>query len=133
MGFSLSKFLGGTVAEPIEAIGNIIDAVHTNDEERAQAEAVLLKIKQHPALVQAEIGKVQAQHRSIFVAGARPFLMWVCGLGLGMAFIVNPLIEYFGTGEKLINMPLNQMMELTIAMLGLAAMRTVEKVKGVSR
>lgn len=128
-----SKLIGGSISEPIEAIGNIIDAVHTNDEEKAQAQAVLLKIQQHPELVQAEIGKVQAQHRSIFVAGARPFLMWVCGLGLGMAFIVNPLIEFASDGEKLINMPLDQMMELTIAMLGLAGLRTVEKLKGVSK
>lgn len=121
------------IAEPIKAVGNILDDLFTSDEEELTLELTKKKLEQRPALVQAEINKVQAQHRSTFVAGARPFLMWVCGVGLAMAFIVNPLIEYIVPGKELINVPLDQMMELVLALLGLAAMRTVEKVKGVSK
>lgn len=121
------------IAEPIKAVGNILDNLFTSDEEELTLELAKKKLEQRPALVQAEINKVQAQHRSTFVAGARPFLMWVCGVGLAMAFIVNPLIEYIVPGKELINVPLDQMMELVLALLGLAAMRTVEKVKGVSK
>jgi hypothetical protein len=122
-----------SAAEPINAIGNVVDNLFTSDDERLTHEEVKLRLMQKPQMAQAEINKVQAQHRSTFVAGARPFLMWVCGVGLAMAFIINPLIEYFSYGDKLINVPLGAMMELTLAMLGLATLRTVEKLNGVSK
>ena len=120
-------------AEPITAIGNVVDNLFTSDDERLSHEEVKLRLMQKPQMAQAEINKIQAQHRSTFVAGARPFLMWVCGIGLAMAFIVNPMIEYFAYSDKLINVPLDAMMELTLAMLGLATLRTVEKLNGVSK
>ena len=87
MGILSSLFTGSsTAAQPIEAIGNIIDNVFTSDEEKAQGELLKQKLAMKPAMMQAEINKTQAGHRSTFVAGARPFLMWVCGLGFLFAF-----------------------------------------------
>ena len=126
-------FFSVNAAEPIKAVGNIFDALFTSDEEREQAKAMLLKIEQHPALVQAEINKVQAQHRSVFVAGARPFLMWVCGLGFLFAFVINPILMWLIPEVGAPELPLDVMMELTLAMLGLAGLRTVEKIKGVAK
>lgn len=126
-------FTTGTPVEPVQAIGNVIDSVFTSDEERLQAQAVLKKIEQHPALVQAEISKVQASHRSIFVAGARPFLLWVCGLGFLFAFLINPILQWLLPTVGSPELPLEVMMELTLAMLGLSTLRTVEKLKGVSK
>jgi len=132
MGWFTSLF-SSSAAEPINAIGNVVDNLFTSDDERLSHEEVKLRLLQKPQMAQAEINKVQAQHRSTFVAGARPFLMWVCGFGLAMAFIVNPLLEYFIPGDKLINVPIDAMIELTLAMLGLATLRTVEKLNGVSK
>jgi hypothetical protein len=131
----LSSLLGGggAVAQPIEAIGNIIDSVFTSDEERAQGDLLKQKLALKPSLMQAEINKVQAGHRSTFVAGARPFLMWVCGFGLLFAFVLNPIIEWIAPLRGSPELPLEAMMELTIAMLGLAGLRTVEKLKGVAK
>jgi hypothetical protein len=122
-----------TAAEPINAIGNVLDDLFTSDEEELNIEVIKQRLAQKPMMAQTEINKVQAQHRSRFVAGARPFLMWVCGLGLLTAFVVNPYIEFFSEGEKLISVPLDAMMELTLAMLGLATLRTVEKLNGASK
>ena len=127
----ISKIFSSNIAEPVEAVGNVIDNLFTSDDERLTHEEVQIRLKQKPLLAQTEINKVQASHRSRFVAGARPFLMWVCGVGLAMAFIVNPILELFT--EDTINVPLDAMMELTLAMLGLATLRTVEKLKGVSK
>jgi len=136
------------ITEPIKAVGNIVDALFTSDEEREQAKAIMLKIEQHPALVQAEINKAQAQHRSMWVAGGRPAIMWVCALGLLYAFVVNPTIAWFvacsivevdgaNAGELACTatpeLPLEAMLELTLAMLGLAGLRTIEKIKGVAK
>ena len=132
MGF-FSSFFSSTAAEPINAVGNVLDNLFTSDDEKLTHEEVKIRLLQKPVMAQNEINKVQAQHRSTFVAGARPFLMWVCGVGLAMAFIVNPIIVALFPNVKEIPVPLDQMMELVLAMLGLAGMRTLEKVKGVSK
>lgn len=123
---------GSAVAEPIEAVGNVVDALFTSDEERLDKELIRTRLLQKPALVQAEINKVQAQHRSTFVAGARPSILWVCSLGLFFSFLVNPVLQWV-TGEAGPNLPMDTMMELVLAMLGLSGLRTVEKIKGVSK
>lgn len=134
----LSFFTGGkAVAEPVEAVGGIIDNLFTSDEERLDKENVKLRLQQKPALVQAEINKIQAQHRSTFVAGGRPFLLWVCGFGFLQAFIINPNVVWIAAllGHDLTapELELSIMMELTLAMLGLSGLRTIEKIKGVSK
>ena len=131
----LSSLLGGgsAVAQPIEAIGNIIDNVFTSDEERAQGALLKQKLAMQPSMMQAEIMKVQANHRSTFVAGARPFLMWVCGLGFLFAFVINPILQWIAPQLGAPELPLDAMLELTLAMLGLAGLRTVEKLKGKSQ
>jgi len=131
MGILSSLFGGGSVvAQPIEAIGNIIDSVFTSDEERAQGELLKQKLAMRPSMMQAEIMKVQANHRSTFVAGARPFLMWVCGLGFLFAFVINPILQWIAPELGSPDLPLDAMLELTLAMLGLAGLRTVEKLNG---
>jgi len=128
----IEKLIGGSAAQPIEAIGNVFDKLFTSDEERAQAEAVLAKMAQEPHLLQAEINKIEASHRSVFVAGWRPLLGWVCGVGLGFAYIANPVIQWL-TGEAGPVLPMDYMGELVMALLGLGGLRTVEKIKGKAK
>ena len=126
-----SRLFSSSAAEPIEAVGNVFDKLFTSDEERAQADQVMEKIRQHPSLVQAEINKVSASHRSRFVAGARPFLLWVCGLGFLTSFVISPFMQWFGFPP--VETPDDIMMELTIAILGLATLRTYEKIKNKTK
>mgnify|MGYP003626883626 FL=1 len=133
MGILSSLFGGASAAEPIEAIGNIIDSVFTSDEERAQGDLLKQKLAMKPSIMQAEINKVQAGHRSTFVAGARPFLMWVCGLGFLFAFVINPILQWLAPELGSPELPLDAMLELTLAMLGLAGLRTVEKLNGKAK
>jgi|TARA_B110000977_G_scaffold178338_1_gene235793 hypothetical protein len=133
MGILSSLFGGASAAEPIEAIGNIIDSVFTSDEERAQGDLLKQKLAMKPSIMQAEINKVQASHRSTFVAGARPFLMWVCGLGFLFAFVINPILQWLAPELGSPELPLDAMLELTLAMLGLAGLRTVEKLNGKAK
>ena len=83
----LAKLLGGGLAEPINAIGSIIDDVYTSEEERLSASELLLRIEQEPHKLQAEISKIEASHRSTFVAGWRPAIGWVCSIGLAFVFV----------------------------------------------
>ena len=129
-----SIFTGGSkVAEPIEAVGNVLDDLFTSDEEELTLEIAKQRLAQKPALAQSEINKVQAQHRSVFVAGARPFLMWVCGVGFLFAFVINPILQWSMPEQGTPELPLDVMLELTLGMLGLAGLRTIEKIKGVAK
>ena len=120
-------------AEPINAVGNVLDKLFTSDDEKLDKEIIKMRLMQQPALVQAEISKVQAAHRSMFVAGARPSILWVCSLGFLMAFVLNPILQWLYPELGAPVLPLEVMMELTIAMLGLAGLRTVEKIQGVTK
>ena len=135
MGF-FSKLLGVGAGSAVEAIGGVFDKLFTSDKERAQAAYVLEKLRQKPALVQAEINKIEAAHRTLFVAGWRPFIGWVCGLGFLWAFLGHPLFEWVVVLAGLDLEPpviiTDNMMELVLALLGLGTLRTYEKVRGRS-
>lgn len=124
-----SKLFGGGVKEPVEAVGNALDKLFTSDDERAQAQAVITRLRQQPHILQAEISKLEAQHRSTFVAGARPYIMYVCGTGLAFVFVINPIIQW-ATGKPGPVMQTEALLELVLALIGLGAMRTAEKMTG---
>jgi hypothetical protein len=73
----------------------------------------------------------------MFVAGWRPAIGWICALGMAGNFLVIPFVnmalELFDTGVEVPLIALSEMMPVLMGMLGLGAMRTFEKTKGVSR
>jgi hypothetical protein len=90
------------------------------------------------AMAQTDINKAEAQHRSIFVAGWRPFIGWTCGVALAYHFVVAPLI-LFGAGWAGAEIPdlpqfdMDSLMTVLLGMLGLGGMRTFEKAKGLTK
>ena len=79
----------------------------------------------------------QAKHPSIFVAGARPAIMWICALGLGWSFFLQPLLHWIllitGSDYPMPDINTEGLISLTMALLGLSGMRSWEKSKGVAR
>lgn len=129
----LSKVFGvGDVVAPIAAIGNVLDGLFTSKDEKLTHEEVRMRLAQQPNLAQIELNKVEASHRSIFVAGWRPWMGWVGGMGLANMFLINPWIQWI-TGAAGPNLPEDIIMELVLALLGLGALRTFEKVKGKTK
>lgn len=84
--------------------------------------------------LQTKINEAEAKHRSVFVAGWRPFIGWVCGIALAYNFVVRDLI-IFVLGEDRVPDPLqmDHLMTVLMGMLGLGAFRTYEKIKKVSK
>lgn len=130
----LDKLLMANVASPIEAIGNVFDRLFTSDAERAQAEAVLEKLRQHPAELQVELNKIEAAHRSVFVAGWRPAVGWICAAGVGWAYLGQPLFLWaaalWAPGVQPPDIRIDSLFELVLAMLGMAGLRSFEKSTG---
>ena len=86
---------------------------------------------------QLEVNKTEAAHKSLFVAGWRPAIGWICGLGMASNFLVIPIANFVLalTGSTIL-VPLldtGEMMPVLMGMLGLGAMRTYEKKQGVQR
>ncbi len=135
----LGKIFGVGAAEPIQAVGGVLDSLFTSDEERLDKKAVLERLAQRPGELQAAINKVEAQHRSVFVAGWRPFIGWVCGAGIAWAFIGQPLFEWVVAvfmPDKGIVPPVivtDHLFELVLAMLGMGTLRTFEKFGGKAK
>lgn len=81
---------------------------------------------------QIEVNKQEAAHKSLFVAGWRPFIGWTCGVAMANNFIAMPYIAVlFGVDVPVLE--LSEMMPVLMGLLGLGAYRSYEKVKGVAR
>tara|TARA_R110000772_G_scaffold88605_2_gene183954 strand:- start:836 stop:1240 length:405 start_codon:yes stop_codon:yes gene_type:complete len=110
-------------------------------EKRAAAEREIeAQLTTHLAqidLAQLDINKTEAAHRSVFVSGWRPAIGWMCGGAMGLNFIVFPLASFVlaQTGHlvELPTLDMSQMMPVLMGLLGLGGLRTVEKLKQVSK
>lgn len=125
-------FVKSILSRSVEPLSIILDKFFDSPEERTQAQAVFEKLKQHPGALQVALNKIEGKHKSLLVSGWRPFIGWVCGLGLGNVFLVNPWLQwlYDVPGPQL---PLDVMMELVVTMLGFGTLRTVEKFWGKTK
>lgn len=127
----ITGLVGGSVGNLAENVAGAIDRFVETDEEKKAAEILLIKIQQNPDLWQNEINKIQAGSRSVFVAGPRPFIMWVCGAGIALNFILLPIAEWtvalmdISTTMPEINS--GELMTLVLSLLGLGSLRTYEK------
>ncbi|HQR83028.1 MAG TPA: 3TM-type holin [Thiotrichales bacterium] len=124
----------------IPLIGSLIDkAIPDADAaNKAKAELAMMQAKGELDLMlgQIEINKAEAQHSSVFVSGWRPAVGWICAAALGYEFIAMPLFAWaslnFGW-QSPPHLVMDGLMELVLAMLGVAGLRTFEKYKGVAR
>ena len=83
--------------------------------------------------LQAEINKVESRHRTVFVAGWRPFIGWVCGFALAYNFVLRDLLIWvFGTEGVPPALQMEHLMTVLVGMLGLGGMRTFEKLNNKS-
>ena len=83
--------------------------------------------------IQNEVNKIEAQHRSIFVAGWRPFIGWVCGLALLYNFIIRDLVAWVNPMVMPPALQMDQLITILLGMLGLGGLRTYEKLKDKSK
>ena len=95
------------------------------------------KHAQELAKAQLDVNKVEAAHKSMFVAGWRPAVGWVCCLGLASNYLFIPMANFVlvvsNSNVIVPSLDLSGMMPVLMGMLGLGAMRSYEKTKGVSR
>ena len=87
------------------------------------------------ATAQAAINQQEASSSSIFIAGWRPFVGWICGIAFAYNFVVLPFMLFFATlaGKDMSHLPqldMGSLLTVLLGMLGLGTMRTAEKITG---
>ena len=123
------------LGEVANLAGGIIDKIWPNKTEQEKAElAAALAVVQG----QLQVNQAEAQSSSVFVAGWRPFIGWVCGSAcawnwIGLPMVKAGLLMAGGPALALAPADLTEMLPVLMGMLGLGALRTHEKVKGVAR
>ena len=129
------------------AAQSLIERFFPDPEKKAAAQLELLKMQQNGDLAQlvaeTDLAKLQiqtnieeAKSTNWFVAGARPFIMWTCGVSLAYVSVVEPVSRFvakvwFGYVGDFPVIDTNLTMQILMGILGLGAYRTVEKVKNV--
>ena len=80
--------------------------------------------------IQTKINEIEAQHRTVFVAGWRPFIGWVCGVALAYNFVIRDLFIWAMKPEVVPPaLQMEHLMTVLLGMLGLGGLRTYEKIK----
>ncbi len=126
MSFIAKLFGGGT-----KGIGQLAKDIREAIKGKELDPNAQLEMAAKLAEVQTKINEAEASHRSVFVAGWRPFIGWVCGIGLGYAVFLEPLLRFtFTVKGWTVDFPeinTNVTMQVLLGMLGLAGARSYEK------
>ena len=126
----------------IGPVAGLLDKFVEDKDQKAQLAhdiATMAERHMHEAnMGQIEINKAEALHRSMFVAGWRPFLGWGLSFAMIWHFVLAP-VTIFGFAYAGVPAPelpvfdMESLMTVLLGMLGLGGLRTVEKVKGITR
>jgi hypothetical protein len=126
---------------PIFEVGKtLIDRFFPDPEKKREAEMELYRMaadgEMKQALAQLEINAKEAAHPSLFVAGGRPFFLWIGGVGFGYAVILQPLLAWLAAIKGWPTPPLPDVDLLWVVvsgLLGISGLRSVEKIKGAAK
>jgi hypothetical protein len=125
------------IAALLPILDKILGAVLPDPKAKAEAMTKLLGELGSLDSAQLEVNKVEAGHRTIFVAGWRPMIGWVCASALAYTYILVPFLtwgsEVFGLAMPALPRLDDNLWELTMGMLGMGALRSFEKIRGVAK
>ena len=138
----------GAILSLLPFIGGILDKVIPDPQAKADAQLKVMELAQNGELAvlksqtdlatgQIEVNKAEAANVSLFVSGWRPGIGWVCVAALAYQFLIRPFAVWtcllYGVAIPELPGLDDNLWELLFGMLGLGGLRTIEKVKGVTK
>ncbi len=118
----------------IGPVSGILDKfIEDKDQKAKLAHEISTMAEKHAqqiALAQIEVNKAEAKG-NWFQSSWRPATAWVCVLGFTVNFLVSPIAHAFGI--EVPQADTSVMLPVLMGMLGLGGLRTMERVKGVSK
>lgn len=140
--------LGSILDSVFGKVGDIVSEVVVDKDKRNEINANLERLKfeaigqseqriHEEVMGQLSINQTEAEHKSLFVAGWRPFVGWVSGAGLAYGVILEPLFSWtarvwFSYQGTFPDIDPALLIFALGGMLGIGTMRTVERIKGVA-
>lgn len=123
-----------------------IKRIWEDPEKQAEEERKLIELSQNGelaeldayvriTLAQIEVNKVSAKSPSLFVSGARPFIIWVGGFSMAWSGLFHPLLVWVWAFAQMDGNP-PPMIESAVlgsvvtGLLGVAGMRSFDGMKG---
>ena len=148
----LSGTIGAVIQKGLDVIDQFVEDKDQANKLKAEIktaineqdhEETIAKINQETSWItgQLDINKQAAQHKSLFVAGGRPAIIWICGTALAYQFVLYPLLcwvwktlsalGYIPEGiDPPPTMSLATLMPLLLGLLGIGGMRSYDKKNG---
>lgn len=134
---------GDTIRGTLEGAGTLAKDLRSaftgemSAEKRAELEAKALELEVQMQTAQINLNATEAQHKSVFVAGWRPFVGWTLGAILAAHYVVLPVCRWIimAIGADLPELPIfeiESIRSLLFGMMGMGTLRTVEKFGGVN-
>jgi hypothetical protein len=137
----VSSLFSGGVSTVVDSVGGVLDNLFTSDEERHEAKRLMAQVQDKPLQDQRDVNKAEAAHRSVWVAGWRPAIGWVCAASLASYYIPQFVlgsivwVKTCWSAGHLSAYPLeiDGITGLAASLLGLGTLRTVEKFGGKTK
>jgi len=122
------------LAQLIGPVTGLLDKfIEDKDQKNALAHKLATMADVHAqelAKGQLAVNAVEAAHKSLFVAGWRPFVGWICGVGLLYNVLISQILAIW---FEVPTVDPSLLTPILMGMLGMGAMRSYEKTKGVQR
>ena len=136
--------------DPLTAVlnlgGSILDKIFPDKDKADAAKLEMFKLGQQGALQEVmngfnlmleniKVNANEAMHASVFVAGWRPFIGWVCGIALAYNYIAMPFIVwvtkcFYPEAPQMPTLDMTELLVLLGGMLGVAGLRSREITAG---
>lgn len=121
----------------IEPVSRVLDKFVEDKDLKLKLKHELNQELHKANMAQIEVNKVEAQHRTVFVAGWRPFTGWICASALAYHFIIEPILVFTLAAQNIqLTLPtfdMSSLLTVLMGMLGLGGLRTYEKSKGLTQ
>ena len=132
----LNKLLGGSL---VETVGKVIDSVHTSEEEKLAAKTKLKELENEINSKQMDINLADAKSTATGIGGImqrawRPLIGMSCALAILWEYVLKQFIMFILAAFSIEHAPLPQLdmavlMPLVMALLGMAGIRSFDKLK----
>jgi len=143
----LASMFSGGISGIIKGVADVVDQFHVSDEEKHKMKMEMethalevMKLQMSTQAAQLEVNKAEAGHRSMFVAGWRPFVGWACGMGFIYGIMGRDMLNWIiaiVAPEAMIpplpKPPMAVLVNVLMGMLGMAGLRTYDKVRGLTK
>lgn len=127
-----------SIFDAVTPVINKVLAFIPDPQQKLEAQQALMQGLSQWDSQQTSIDAVEAANNSLFVAGARPFILWICGFAVAYKFVLQPFLVFILVAfhsdfniKLLPSIDWPELSSLMFGMLGLSGMRSYEKMQGI--